>query len=229
MLNQLQINFCEEILRGESQSKAYEKAGYKCKSKSSSAAGSTNLMKNREVRRYLAERRKEAQEQTDIHQKATLREIARVAFSDIRDFMTWGERGLVFVPSEELTADQAASIQSIRSRRRITTDKDGNSTETIDMEVKLHPKMDALEKLAKVQGLYQADRMNDADAQRDLLKTVMWRYVLAVHMDTGMSVREALKQAEKNPEEVQKWGREVMLIPSESSSSEGRKTEIGSL
>ena len=218
MLNQLQINFCEEILRGSSQAAAYEKAGYSFRTSSAQNANAARLMQNPEVRRYLADRRKEVQEQTDITQKATLREIAKVAFSDIRDFMSWGERGLVFVPSEELTAEQAASIASIKSRRRTTTDKDGNSTESIEMEVKLHPKMDALEKLAKVQGLYQADRMNDADIQRDLLKTVLWRYVMALHLESGIPVQEALKKAEKDPERVAKWGKEVMLIPAASSS-----------
>ena len=218
MLNQLQINFCEGILRGKSQSEAYRDAGFNAGSPSSVAAGASKLMKNPEVRRYLADRRKEVQEQTDITQKATLKEMARVAFSDIRDFMSWDKKGIAFVPSEELTADQAAAIQSIKSKRRTVTDKDGYETETVEMEVKLHPKMEAVEKLAKVQGLYQADRMNDADVQRDLLKTVLWRFIAAIHLDRGMSVPEALKYAERHPEEVQQWGKEVMLIESGSSS-----------
>jgi len=220
MLNQLQIDFCEGLLRGEAYADAYEAAGYQTKTRRTARNAATNLIrKNAEVRQYLATRRREQQERTDVTCERTLKEIARVAFSDIREFMSWDEAGVTHVPSTDLTADQAAAIASVKSKRTIRTDKDGGVTEYIEMEVKAHPKMDALEKLAKVQGLYQADRMNEADVQRDLLKTVLWRYVMNLHLETGISVPEALTQAEKYPDEVQKWGKEVMLLlPSVSSS-----------
>ena len=167
----------------------------------------------------MTERRREVQERTNITMERTLKELARIAYSDLREVMSWDRDGVAFVPSTDLTQDQAAAIQVVKSRRRIRRDKDDEGeTETIEMEVRMHSKLEALEKLAKVQGLYQADRTNDADRQTDLLATVLWKYVMAVHLERGLSVPEALTLAEKNPEEVERWGKEVMLIPAESSS-----------
>lgn len=220
MLNQRQILFCEAILTGEAGANAYDQAGYSCNSREASKNGASKLLKNEEVLQYLAMRRREHQERTNVTAERTILELRRLAFSDVRELMSWDDKGIVFVPSVNLTQDQASSIASIKSRRRIRRDggEDGGETETLEMEVKVHPKLDAIEKLAKIQGLYQADRMNDADVQRDLLKTVLWRYVFAVHVNEGISVQEALTKAEKNPEEVERWGKEVMLKPGSLSS-----------
>ena len=210
MLNQYQIEFCEGVLSGASLKEAYL-AAYNTNSPTSAQNAASLLVRNPEVQQYLAGRRKEMQERTAVTHERTLLELARVAYSDIREFVSWGEDGTVFVPSSELTQDQAAAIASVKVKRRIHRDKEGEETETIDMEIKTHSKMDALEKLAKVQGLYQADRMNDIDAKRDMLKTVLWRWVMAVHTDKGITIPEALALAQKDPEEVERWGKEVMM------------------
>jgi len=206
-------------MEGKSYTQAYMDAGYQCNSSSSASAAASKLNANPEVIAYMTERRREVQERTNITMERTLKELARIAYSDLREVMSWDRDGVAFVPSTDLTQDQAAAIQVVKSRRRIRRDKDDEGeTETIEMEVRMHSKLEALEKLAKVQGLYQADRTNDADRQTDLLATVLWKYVMAVHLERGLSVPEALTLAEKNPEEVERWGKEVMLIPAESSS-----------
>lgn len=214
MLNNRQLLYCEGILDGLSQVDAYGKA-YNSNSRDAAKNGGSLLMKNPEVRQYLDRRRREIAERTDITIERTLKEIARVAYSDIREFVSWDKDGAVFVPSDKLTLDQAAAIMSIKTRTRSQTDKEGQVTTVTEMELKAHPKMDALEKLMKAQGAYQKDRENEADAQANLLATVLWRYVFALHADRGISVMEALALAERNPSEVEKWGREVMLIPAE--------------
>jgi len=218
-LNHYQKMYCEGVMDGKSYTQAYMDAGYQCNSSSSASAAASKLNGNPEVIAYMTERRREVQERTNITMERTLKELARIAYSDLREVMSWDRDGVAFVPSTDLTQDQAAAIQVVKSRRRIRRDKDDEGeTETIEMEVRMHSKLEALEKLAKVQGLYQADRTNDADRQTDLLATVLWKYVMAVHLERGLSVPEALTLAEKNPEEVERWGKEVMLIPAESSS-----------
>lgn len=213
MLNQLQINFCENLLTGMSKSESYQKAGYNCATSTGASAGASGILKIPEVLDYLNRRRQEQRDRTDDTVERAELEIRRIAYADIREVMGWDEDGITFVPSDELTAQQAAAISTVKSRRRIRRDKgeDGGETETIEMEVRMHPKLDALEKLAKIKGMYQADRMNDADIKRDLLKTVFWRFCVAMHWDTRKSIEECQAYANRHPEEVEAWGREVMM------------------
>jgi hypothetical protein len=147
-----------------------------------------------------------------VDAEKVIAEIATIAFADIRDVATWTESGVLFVPSGELEDHEAKAIASVKSRRRVHRDKEGGETEVTELEVKLHPKLDALEKLSKHLGLYQKDAVNVKDRQTDLLATVLWRYIMALHLEQGMTFAEAKLRAEKNPEEVEAWGREVKLL-----------------
>lgn len=215
-LNDRQLAFCEGILRGESQSEAYRNAGFKATTRGSISVNASQLMKVAKVREYLEMRRQQLREKTDVTSQRVIQEIARVGFSDIRDFAKWDENGVIFIPSTSLTAEQAAAVQSIKSKTKTYTDEDGNETKTVEQEIKLHPKMDGLEKLSKHLGLYQQDRVNDADRQTHLLATLLWKFVMSMHVAKQIPVPEALKYAEQNPDEVEQWGREQKLLTPES-------------
>jgi len=104
------------------------------------------LLINPNVRPILAEEIKKRIEKAEISSQMILRELARVAFSDIRDVMSWGATGGVKIkPSDELEEGAARAIESVTET--ITTTESGT---TIRREVKLHSKMNALEKLAKI-------------------------------------------------------------------------------
>jgi len=104
------------------------------------------LLINPKVRPILAEEIKKRIEKAEISSQMVLRELARVAFSDIRDVMSWGATGGVKIkPSDELEEGAARAIESVTET--ITTTESGT---TIRREVKMHSKMNALEKLAKV-------------------------------------------------------------------------------
>ena len=84
-----------------------------------------------------------------------IRELERLAFNDVRDLVQWDKRALldgdgqvvgfedimVVKPSSLMTPDQAASVRSV-------TAKAGQ------LKFETHDKLGALEKLAKVLGLY---------------------------------------------------------------------------
>ncbi len=211
-LNEKQLAFAEGILNGKSQKDAYHDAGFKATTDQALRSAASRLASDPAIRAYLAERRREIQHDTNVTQARVIQEIARVGFSDIRDFIRWDEDGAFFVPSEHLTETQAAAIQSVKIKKRTTTREDGDITETVETEIKLHPKMDALEKLAKHLNLYQGDGINDALRETHLLATVLWRFVMALHVSKQMPVPTALKYAEQNPEEVEQWGREQKLL-----------------
>jgi len=94
---------------------------------------------------------------TDRREKV-LRELDRIAFADIRDIVQWDrkpryddEGNLIEIvdeanvaPSRLLSRDSAATIKSIRKLK-------------YGMKFDTHGKLDALDKLAKILGLYQDD------------------------------------------------------------------------
>ena len=85
-----------------------------------------------------------------------IRELERLAFSDVRDLVQWEKRAIlgddgevtgledvmVVKPSHLMTADQATSVRSV-------------TTKSGALKFEMHDKLGALEKLAKVLGLYQ--------------------------------------------------------------------------
>ena len=202
--------FCENVLSGMGKREAYLAAGFKTKFASVSAS---QALANPVVKEYMEMRQAEMRERTNVTAEKVIKELARLGFADIREVCEWTEDGVAFIPSNNLTDDEAASIASVKSRRRIRRDKEGGETETVELEVKMHPKLDALEKLNKILGMYQKERVNDQDADRQLLATVLWRFVMAMHLERGITVAEAVRHAELYPEEVEKWGKEVKLLP----------------
>ncbi len=120
------------------------KAGYSPKSADKIA---TQLIANPSVRPILAAEIRKRIEAAELNSQMILRELARIAFSDIRDVMSWGQSGGVKIkPSNEIEEGAARAIESVTET--ITTSDTGATT--IRREVKLHSKMNALEKLAKI-------------------------------------------------------------------------------
>ena len=78
--------------------------------------------------------------------------------------------------------------------------------------LKFADKQRAQDMLAKYFGIYQQDRTNDTDSTKDLLKSTFWKYVISMHIGTGVSVAVAIMDAKNNPAEVEAWaGREGLL------------------
>ena len=121
------------------QQEAVITAGYKGKNPDSMGS---QLLRNPKVAAYLAERRARIAAAADIDAERILREYARIAFADSRDVMAWGPDGVRLKPSEELTADAAATVAEVSET--MGTDKGGGS-----IKIKLHSKAEALNALAK--------------------------------------------------------------------------------
>ncbi len=119
------------------------KAGYSPRSADKIA---TQLIANPAVRHLLAIEIRKRIEAAELNSQMILRELARIAFSDIRDVMSWGPSGGVKIkPSDELDEGVARAIESVSE----TVTKTDAGT-TIRREVKMHSKLNALEKLAKI-------------------------------------------------------------------------------
>jgi phage terminase small subunit len=84
-------------------------------------------------------------EQGGITRTRILDELALIAFSNAGDYFEWGPDGVTIKDSKDLTPEQRAAVAEVSE----TVTEVGGT-----VRVKLHSKLEALEKLARATGLY---------------------------------------------------------------------------
>jgi len=122
------------------------RAGY-----SANGAGQTahNLLKKTEIRALVREIIDRRAARTEVEAERVLLEAARIAFSDMRDYVEWDAKGIRLTDSKQLTDDAAAAILEISE----SVSAEGGRTR----KIKLHPKTAALRDLMKHLGLFEKD------------------------------------------------------------------------
>ena len=157
-LTDKQQRFCEEYLIDLNATQAALRAGY-CP-RTANPQGSQNLAKlsiRNEIQRLKAER----SERTQIEADGVVKELSKVAFSNISDYLTVDQEGEVFLLDfEAIEREKLAAIESIKIYT--TKNKDG-SREYTTTQFKLHSKLNALEQLGKHLGVYEADNAQRGD------------------------------------------------------------------
>jgi len=137
VLTKKQLLFCQEYLIDLNATQAAIRAGYS--PKNAYSQGFDNLKKPAialEVQRGMDAREK----RTGITADNVLRELAKLAFSNIRDFASWQGQEVRFADSDGLTEGQAACISEISQ----TVTQHGGS-----FKIKLHDKKGSLELLGR--------------------------------------------------------------------------------
>lgn len=148
-----QRRFCEEYPLDFNASRAALAAGFSPKT-----AGQIgfNLLKKVEIQEFLQRQAEATTARLEIKREAVLRELARIAFADIRSVVKWGsvelrevdgqtEAALYdidLIPSAEISDDAAAAVAEVRRTAE-------------GVVVKMHSKLAALEALAKHLGLFR--------------------------------------------------------------------------
>ena len=141
-----QARFVEEYLVDLNASAAARRSGYS--EKTAEWIGPQLLTKSH-VQEYLQSAQRERSARTGITADRVIAEIAKVAFADPRKVMSWGPGGVELKDSESLTDADAAIISEV---------SESSSQSGTSVKVKLHSKLDALEKLAKHVGVYGGDK-----------------------------------------------------------------------
>lgn len=141
-----QQKFVEEYLVDLNATQAAIRAGYS--QKTAGKIGFENLQKP-EIQAAIQGEQQKLSEKTGISAERVLRELERLSFSSLRDFLTWGPGGVVVRDSATLTEAQAACISEISQ----TSTEFGRN-----IVVKLHSKDRALEKLGRHLGLFDIER-----------------------------------------------------------------------
>jgi len=121
----------------------------------------TEVMQVPKVAARIRHLQKEISHSMRIDTEQVLNEFARIGFSDIRKL--FDERGNL-VPVKELDRDTAAAIASFKVRLNANGDQIA--------EVKLWPKLAALESLSKHLGLFEKDNRQKSTALAEILKEI---------------------------------------------------------
>ncbi|MGK7911297.1 MAG: terminase small subunit [Synechococcus sp.] len=111
----------------------------------------SRLLTRVNIQTALAAEMAPIRERTRISTDRLVRELAANAFSRITDVVSWDNEGIVVKSSSELSEESAIAIQRVTMRE--TQTKDGTLRV---VEVKLHDKLSALEKLCRHIGFYNA-------------------------------------------------------------------------
>ena len=159
-LTDQQRRFCDLYLIELNGTKAYMEAGFRVKSKAVARAAAARLLTNPRVEAYLAARKVAIQEKLEITQERIQREIAAVAFFDIRQL--FGRDGNI-LPIQDLPRDVAAGLAGMdvieEFDAAVAKEKgDGDGARALlgfTKKVKLRNKLEALKLLGLDLGMFK--------------------------------------------------------------------------
>lgn len=146
--NKAHEQFAQEYMVDLNATAAYRRTYPKAGAKSAEAAGPRLLGKVRVAAR-IAALQEERIARTQISADRVIAELARLGFSDMRDFTEWGPSGVTLKDSSTLTEDQARCVAEVSET---TGEKSGS------LRFKLHDKLGALVKLGQHLGVRFVER-----------------------------------------------------------------------
>lgn len=182
-LNAKQQRFVLEMLVDGNATAAYKRAGYAARGQSAEVNAS-RLLRNAKVRDALKKARDERAKRTEVTADRVVKELARIAFTDMRSYAEWGPQGVALKNSEELTEDDAAAVTEV-------SESYGEHGKTL--KFKLSHKDSALKMLAQHTGVFDA-AMGGRDPLDDIARS--WKEGMDAESDGDREVAEPLREAE---------------------------------
>lgn len=138
--------FADEYLIDLNATRAYKLAYPKVKNDESAAAAGARLLRNVKVEQYIQKRMKDREKRTEITQDMVLKELAKIGFADVTDFVTIENKGILRVvqvkTTDEMPGDKMGAIAGI---------KEGAN----GIEIKLNDKGKALELIGRHLGMFK--------------------------------------------------------------------------
>lgn len=156
--------FVREYLIDLNATQAAVRAGYSAKT---ALQQGPRLLGNVGVAAAIAAAQQVRSARTEITQDRVLKEIARVAFGDPRDVMTWGPGGVTLKDSATLTDDQAMQVSEVSE----TIGATGGGS----LKLKKHDKVKALELLGRHLGMF-TDKTELSGAEGGPLTVVVRKF-----------------------------------------------------
>lgn len=172
--------FVAEYLVDLNATQAAIRAGYS--RKTAFSIGVENLKKPL-VQNAIHAALKDREKRTQVTQDKVIAEIAKVAFGDMREVMSWGPDGVRLKPSSEIPDDAAAFVAEVSE----TTTETGGS-----LKLKTNDKLRALELLGRHFGMFK-DKEGPMGGNTNVIITdensVIYKAVLEEVRRTAKSVR----------------------------------------
>ena len=156
-----QKRFCDEYLIDLNATRAYKVAYQNCKKDETASAAGSRMLGNVKVQEYIAGKQKEIEKRTEVTQDMVIKELAKIAFLDIRKLYT--ENGQLRNVAD-IDDDTAGAISSLETLEEY--DGYGDDREKIGdtQKVKLLDKTKALELLGKHLGMFNDINVNMKNA-----------------------------------------------------------------
>lgn len=152
-----QQRFVEEYLIDLNATRAAKRAGYSARN--ADKIGAQLLGKTRVAEAVEAQRKKQS-EKADIKIQDVIREYARLAFSNVSDFLTFDAAGVALKDSSSIPREILAAVSEVSDT------KEG-------VKFKLHSKTSALDSLCKVLGFNFSDRSDSHASPGEIAKRLM--------------------------------------------------------
>lgn len=151
-----QKRFCNEYLVDLNATRAYKVAYPKFKKDETANAAASRMLRNVKIQEYISEKQKEIEQRTEITQDMVIKELAKIAFLDIRKLYT--ENGQL-KNIADIDTDTAGAISQLETLEEY--EGYGNDREKIGdtQKVKLLDKTRALELLGRHLGIFN-DKIN---------------------------------------------------------------------
>lgn len=145
-LNEKQKRFCEEYIIDLNATQSAIRAGY-----SEKTAGSIGqrLLKNVEIQNEINALNNARSAKAGITAERVLSELGKIAFTDIKEVLSFDENGVRFKDSEEVDGTIISEVSSQETVTRRGTGDSREETVRVNLKMKLHDKLKALELLGK--------------------------------------------------------------------------------
>lgn len=140
-----QQKFADEYLVDLNATQAAIRAGYS--KKTAKVIGNENLTKP-DIERYIAIKQKEISKETGITRDRWLKELEGLSFSKLTDIIDFNDQEVTIKSQDEIPEHALGAISSIQ----ITTTKINSKTTEQKINLKLHPKLPALQTLGQALG-----------------------------------------------------------------------------
>lgn len=147
-----QKRFCDEYLVDLNATRAYKVAYPKCKKDETANAASSRMLRNVKVQEYISEKQREIEKRTEVTQDMVIKELAKIAFLDIRKLYT--ENGQLKNVAD-IDSDTVGAISSLETLEEYEGYGDDREKIGDTQKVKLLDKTKALELLGKHLGMFK--------------------------------------------------------------------------
>ena len=151
-----QKRFCDEYLIDLNATRSYKVAYPRCKKDETANAASSRMLRNVKVQEYISEKQKEIEKRTEVTQDMVIKELAKIAFLDIRKLYT--ENGQLKNVAD-IDSDTAGAISSLETLEEYEGYGDDREKIGDTQKVRLLDKTKALELLGRHLGIFN-DKMD---------------------------------------------------------------------